>query len=406
MTMPLEGIRILEWASWFQGPLATSILADLGAEVIKIEERVSGDPVRGFRKERGMSMMLPGGRQIWFEYGNRNKKGITLDLKKEKGREVVYRLVQRWSDVFVQAYRKGAAARIGLDYETLCQYNPKLIYATASGYGSKGPDSEQPAFDYIGLARSGIASLIGEPDDPQLRKVGGLADEMGGIALAHGILAAIVARERFGIGQEIDSSILGGTIWLQGIMLSIALFSGQEYPRTHRKKTTNPIYNHYKCSDGKWLALALIQSDRHWPSFCRLMGIEELEKDPRFENADKREENCEKLISVLDELFIIKPRDEWVRILRQNKDFILAPVNSLSDLASDPQVLENEYIVDFDHPVLGPVKVVGGPVKFSKTPWAVRSEAPEFGQHTEEVLLEVGGYTWEEIAELKEKEVI
>ncbi len=405
MVTPLEGIRVIDWTQWQVGAVATAMLADLGATVIHVEHRIRGDSARGVMRRAGLSLDLGHGKNAYFESNNRGKKSITVDLAKEKGKEVIYRLVKN-SDAFVHNFRQGVPERLGLGYDKLRQYNPKLIYAEASGYGPKGPDAKEPAYDLAGQARSGFGFVIKEPDRPRLLLGAGISDQIGAIITAYGLLAALVTRERLGIGQKVDTSILGSMIFLQGLAIGWGLYLGQDMEPETREKSFNPIWNYYKCKDGKWLALAMTQSDRHWPLMCKLLNIEHLEKDPRFENADRREENCEELISILDEIFITRSRPDWMRILRQEGDAVYAPVNSTSDLINDPQVLANDYIVDCDHEVLGPVKVIGIPVQFSETPAVVKCEAPEFGQHTEEVLMEIGGYTWEEIASLREEEVI
>lgn len=405
MPMPLEGVRIIDWTIWQQGPVATAMLGDLGAEVIKIEDRTYGDPGRAMKRLRGLSTTLPGDRNFYFENNNRNKKSVTLNLKKERGREVVYRLVQK-SDVFVQNFRQGVATRLGMDYPTLSRYNPRLIYATASGWGVRGPESGLPSFDYLGLARSGIMNAVGEPDMPPLSLVGGIADQMGAIMLAYGVLAALVARERLGVGQEVDVSHLGSMITLQGLNVAASLMLGTEMPRVLRKAAPNPLWNHYRCKDGTWLALAHLQPDRYWRDFCRAIGMPQLGEDPRFKNMDVREKHSAELIAILDEVFASRTYEEWDKTFREAGDFIYTSIRTVSDLSSDPQALENEYITDFDHPTLGKIKMVGIPVKFSKTPGAIRLPAPEFGQHTEEVLLEICGYTWEEIEQLKDEGAI
>jgi formyl-CoA transferase len=405
MSTPLEGIRILDWTVWQQGPVATALLGDLGAEVIKIEDKAGGDPGRGLQRARGISTLLPGGRNFYFEYNNHNKKSIALDLKKEKGREVIYRLVKK-ADVFVQNFRKGVATRLGVDYATLSQYNTQIIYATASGYGPKGPDSEKPAMDYQGLARSGIMTAIGEPEMPPLGMAGGIADQMGAIMLAYGVLAALLARERLGIGQEVDVSHLGSMVTLQGLNVAASLLVGKVLPRLPRAKADNPLWNHYRCKDGKWIALAHLQADKYWGDFCRALGIEELERDPRFENMTQREENSQELISILDKKFATKTYAEWEKILREQGDFIFTKIQEVSDLASDPQVIENEYVVDYDHPALGKIKMVGSAVRYSKTPTTIRLPAPELGEHTREILSQLGEYSDTEIAQLEKEGVI
>jgi crotonobetainyl-CoA:carnitine CoA-transferase CaiB-like acyl-CoA transferase len=405
MTKPLEGYRILDWTIWQQGPVATMMLADLGAEVIKIEERVGGDPGRGVMSIAGSTTGGEGKRNYYFEANNRHKKSIALDLKRPEGREIVYRLVER-SDVFAQNFRKGVAAKLGLDYPTLSRYNPKLIYASATGYGPNGPDAGEPSFDYMGLARSGIMTAVGEPDmDPQ-NITGGIADQMGAIMLAHGIVVALLARERHGIGQEVDTSHLGSMMALQGLNLACRLTLGKEFKRFYRTKAVNPLWNHYKCQDGKWICLAMPQADRYWSDFCKALGIQELEHDPRFANMRVRGKNAESLIAILDTVFASKPRDEWMRTLKAGGDFIYTIVNSVNDLPDDPQMLANEYVVDYDHPAWGPIKVVGSPLILSRTPADPRGVAPEFGEHTEQVLIDLLGYSWDEVARLKEAQVI
>lgn len=404
MSMPLKGIRVLDWTIWQQGPVATAMLGDIGAEVIKIEERVTGDPGRGVMRIAEVSTDTPSGRNWYFENNNRNKKSITLDLKKQKAKEIVYRLAEK-SDVFVQNFRKGVASKMGLDYKTLSLYNPQLIYANASGWGPNGPDAEKPSMDYLGLARSGMMTIVGEEGMPPLGMRGGISDQIGAVMTAYGILVAIITRERQGIGQEIDVSLLGSMISLQGIAMSACLLTGQGLKRSVRAKASNPLWNHYQCKDGKWLALAMLQSDRYWPDFCRALGIDKLEKDPKFENLEARAKNSEELVSILDEIFSTKPRFEWINDL-ELRGLICGVVNDHTDVVADQQVLTNKYIVDFEHPTMGLIKVVGCPILLSKTPASVRLPAPELGQHTEEILIEIGGYTWEEITQLKEEEVI
>lgn len=403
MAGPLEGIMVLDWTQWQMGTVATAMLSDLGASVIHIENRVTGDAGRALN---ALMWTLPGGRNAYFEVNNRGKKSITVDLTKEKGKELIYRLVKK-SDVFVHNFRQGVPERLKMDYETLCQYNPKLIYAAASGYGPNGPEAGEPAFDYLGQARSGIMTAVGDSDTPPMVITGGIADQMGAIMTAYGVLAALLVRERLGIGQKIDVSHLGSMMTLQGLYLGIWLYLRPE-PREglSRKNTPNPLWNHYQCQDGGWLALGMLQPDRQWPAICKALGIEHLEKDPRYETAEVRRENSEGLIALMDEIFLTRTSEEWMKILKEAGDVICTPVQTIPDLLNDPQVIANDYIINYDHEVLGPVRVRGLPIELSKTPGKVKAEAPEFGQHTEEVLMEIGGYTWEEIAELREKEVI
>ena len=402
MAMPLDGVRVIDWTIWQQGPACSAMLGDLGAEVIKIEERVGGDPGRGVLIMAGLDISdMP---NAYFESTNRNKKSITLDLKKDGAKQIVYELIAK-SDIFVQNFRKGVADRLGLDYETLKQHNEMLIYATASGYGPEGPESGDPSFDLLGQARSGIMMAGGEPGAPPQSLAGGPADQMGAVMMAYGILAAYIAREKHGTGQRVDASHLGSMMWLQALSVSSKVMTGGAHPRSTRAAPGNPLWNHYRCSDDQWLSLAMLQADRYWADFTKAIERPELATDERFLDLRVRAKNSKACVAILDEAFATKPRAEWLEILRHGGDFIFCVVNSVNDLPDDPQVIANDYIVDFDHPRHGPTKVQGMPVRLHETPGEVRFPAPEFGEHTEQVLTEILGYSWEKVAELREREI-
>jgi crotonobetainyl-CoA:carnitine CoA-transferase CaiB-like acyl-CoA transferase len=405
MAGALEGIRVLDWTIFQQGPVASMILGDLGADVIKIEERVGGDVGRGMVRVAGA---MVGGKEVlrnpYFEAGNRNKRSLTLDLRKAKAKEIVYKLVEK-SDVFVQNFRAGVAERMGMDYDTLLKYNQSLIYAHASGWGPKGPDKGEPSADYTALARSGLMAIAGEPGMDPIAIQGGIADQTGAVMTAFGVVSALYARERTGIGQKVDASILGGMVFLQGHPMVFCTMANLWGMRIARKSAGNPLWNHYKCGDDKWVALAHLSPDKFWPLLCKAMGLEALEKDPQFNTMDNRMKNCQKLISILDETFATKTRAEWTGIFKAH-GLVFAPINNTLEVTQDPQVLANDYVAEFNHPVFGPTKTVGFPVALSKTPMSIRREAPEFGQHTEEILIDLLGYSWDDITKLKEEEVI
>jgi crotonobetainyl-CoA:carnitine CoA-transferase CaiB-like acyl-CoA transferase len=404
MKAPLTGIRIIDWTIWQQGPVATQMLADLGAEVIKIEERERGDPGRGIFAISG-DATAKSGRNFYFEANNKHKKSITLDLKRPQAREIVYKLAAK-SDVFVQNFRKGVAARLGLDYQSLRKHNSKLIYASASGYGPDGPDSGEPSFDYLGQARSGIMNAVGPEGSEPSFIFGGVADQMGAIMLAYGVLGALVARERYGVGQEVGASHLGSMMALQGLNVAARTILGKEFKRNAREESFNPLWNHYRCADGKWICLGMLQADRYWKDLCKAMGLERLIDDPRSADIKSRGRNAREVVKILDDQFATKTRDEWMAILKRGGDFIYTVVNRVGDLPDDPQVKANEYVVDYELPELGPVKLLGMPVRFSETPGDPRGHAPEFGEHTESVLTELLGYSWDEVAKLRDQNVI
>ena len=406
MTLPLEGIRVVDWTQYQQGTVAAMMLADLGAEVIHLEDKaVGGDAGRGMVTVMSVMVGDVKGRNAYFEYNNRGKKSFAVDLRAEKGRELVHKLVEK-SDVFIHNHRLDYPQRLGLDYESLKKINPKLIYVNSSGWGPKGPEALEGSFDVTGQAKSGFMFAGVEEGYPPMQNMGGgPADQVGAIMSAYGTIVALYVRDRFGIAQEVHASLLGGMLMLQGLGLGMACLWGRGLPGIPRKSAGNPLWNHYQCKDGKWLMLAHLQPDRFWPNVCKALGIEHLQNDPRFATMRERGKNAVELIKIFDETFATKTRDEWEKIIRQN-GAICSRVNHLVDLLNDPQCLANEYIIDFEHPVWGKVRWPGYPIQFSETPGDPKKWAPQFGEHTEMVLVDILGYNWDEITKLKDEGVI
>jgi crotonobetainyl-CoA:carnitine CoA-transferase CaiB-like acyl-CoA transferase len=255
--------------------------------------------------------------------------------------------------------------------------------------------------DYLGLARSGIMNAVGEPDGPPLAIQGAIADQMAGTLLAFGILAALLDRERTGVGQEVDVSLLGAMSWLQGLSVASRLMLGSEMPRFSRASAFNPLWNHYRCADGRWLAFAMAQADRWWKDFATALGRPDLAEDERFGTMLQRGANAAALIAILDEVFATRASDAWAKRLDAGGDFIYTVVNKVSDLPDDPQIRANGLIASVEHPAHGTLEMLNLPTSLSASPSAIRGGAPELGQHTEEVLVEELGYTWDEIATLR-----
>ncbi|MEE9284503.1 MAG: CoA transferase [Dehalococcoidia bacterium] len=400
MRSPLDGIRVLDMTIWQNGPWGTVMLSDMGADVIKIEEPVSGDPGRNV----GMMSPRPQAINAYFETMNRNKRSMTLNLKCPEGRQIFHEMARK-ADAVTQNFRVGVVERLGVDYETVKKLNPKIVYASVSGLGDEGPDAHDPIFDILGQARGGFMWMnsIGDAD-VTYRVAGGLADQTGAIILAYGVMAGIVARERFGVGQHIQVSQLGGQLMLQAMALNSFLLNGVVPALKGRRAATNPLFSIYRCGDDKWIALGCIQSDRYWPGLIEGLEAPELLEDPRFVDHLARYESHAELIEKLDAIFATKTRDEWTAILKL-KGVVIGPVQSYDDLLNDPQVLANNYFVDLEHPVHGSLKEVGVPIKMSETPPYARRPAPEFGAHTEEILQEFG-YDWDQIVGLRDKGVI
>ena len=400
MPAPLDGLTILDMTIWQNGPWATVMLSDMGANVIKIEDPVKGDP------GRASGALSPGPKiaNSYFQTMNRNKRAMTLDLKTEAGRQVFYRMAKT-ADVVTQNFRVGVVEKLGVDYATVCKHNPRIIYASASGLGPRGPHAGEGVMDILGQARSGFMWLnAGSEDEPVYRMRAGVADQTGAMVLAHGVMLGIIARERYGMGQHIQTSQLGSAMMLQALAFNGYLLNGRLPINEERRVASNPLWNIYKCEDGAWLAVGCTQSDRFWRDFVQVLEIEQFEHDPRFKDHAARTEHCEELISILDRVFIIRSRQAWIDELRA-REVYCQPVQDYRELSNDPQAIANGYIVDVPHPTLGTLKQTAVPIAMSETPGGPRSSAPEFGQHTEEVLLE-HGYGWDEITQLRDQGVI
>ena len=397
MSLPLEGIRIVDLTQYQQGPYCTMILADMGAEVIKVEPRGSGDPGR---------RIGPWGRKgtsAYFEAHNRHKQSITVDARTEKGKEIIYRLVEK-SDIFAQNFRPGVAERLGFGYEALSRINPRIIYLTASAYGLKGPMAKKPGFDGIGQAMSGILSTVLSPQGMANTVIGtAVSDQTGAILLALGAMMALFHRERTGQGQEVDASLLGSTMTLVGWTIQSYLTSGKEPQVSRARITSLGLTSSHLTKDGKGLLFHVLGRENQVKCF-KLMGLENVAADPRFESGEKMMEHQEALLAAMDEAIRTKDRDAWLKLFDE-ADIVAAPINNLAEAAAHPQAIANEFVVEIDHPKEGPMRVLGVPVKLHKTPGRVGLTA-ELGQHTEEVLSKIAGYTGEEIGQLKKQEVI
>ena len=396
---PLAGVAVLDCTIWQNGPFATVMLADLGATVIKVEDHSAGDPGRGLMDPNARS-----GVSGYFEAMNRNKRSITLDLKSAGGRTAFHRLAAQ-VDVVIQNFRLGVAERLGIAYADLKAANPRLIYASATGFGPKGPDAGVGVFDILGQARSGLLHALRNPGDTiEYNNAFGLADQTGGILLAQAVTAALFARERSGTGQEVEVSQLGAMLTLQQMGLTRHLINGYEPAMTRRDAPRNPVFNLYTCADSEDIAVGGLQGDRYWPEFCAILGLSELGHDPAYGTMAQRTAASRELVARLGKAFAVRARADLLARFAA-AGIPAAPVNTYAEIASDPQVLANDYIVEVEHPVLGRIREIGMPIRFGETPVGGCTAAPELGQHTEEVLLEFG-FEWGEISALRAAEVL
>jgi CoA:oxalate CoA-transferase len=385
-------MRVLDFTVAQQGPFATLLLADMGAEVIKIE------PPGG---EMGRATGLgPDGFSSYFEGHNRGKKSITLDLKKPEAIEIVRRLVPA-IDVLVENFRPGAMERLGLGYGQLKPLKPDLIYASASAWGREGPWAGRPGYDHVAQALSGVMYEQGEgPGGEPQALIGGFADQIGAMLLAFGVAAALVVRERDGIGQHIDGSLIGAMVAMQSKQLVEFLRTGKQSGFQRRRAAT---YTNYECADGRHIAIAA-NSQEFWERMCDALDAQPLKADPRFESPWGRARNKDELVAELDRIFRTRPMEAWLEPLAR-ADVPHAPVLDYAGMAEHPQYWANDYLVEIDTPHLGRMRVPGPPIHMSATPPRIQGAGPILGMHTEEVLLSAG-YTWPEIERLKESGAI
>lgn len=401
MAMPLEGIRVIETGGFMAAPLAARHLGDMGADVIKIEHPVRGEPSRGVTLLRER---YTGGFQEVMEVCNRNKRGMGIDLKHKLGKEIVHKLVEK-SDVFITNFQDDTLLKMGLDYDTLARINPKLIYGIGTGWGCKGADKDRPGFDLAAYAMTGTMAQMSWANMPPVPLgVVGMGDEVNSLILAWGIALALFHRERTGVGQLVHASLMGSWLEVSGVMLQQALYNGKDVALNKRETATSPLWNCYQTRDGRYIQLAMMQSDPYWHDLCQALEIAEIENKPPFDNHWGRIENNVELIAFFDKAFAKRTLSEWQDRFRRYT-VVWAPVLTYAEAAKDPQVKENDYIVKVDHPVYGTIETIGIPVQMSKTPGSIRRVCPTLGQHTEEILLELG-YTWGEIEKLKEQKAI
>lgn len=391
---PLEGIRVLDFTRFQQGPFSTVLLSDLGADVIKVEQP-GGDPGRRLSLHED-------GYSSYFEALNRNKRSIVIDLSHPDGRQVVYRLVST-VDVVTENFRPGTMEKLGLGYETLKEINPGLVYASASMFGPLGSRARHPGYDTIAQAVGGIMMATRRGDDPPQSTQGGLADQVGAMMLAHGVLAALLGRERNGgRGQKVDVSLYGSQLALQGIHITRSLY--QRAKLLPPGVASGTFSGRSLCSDGRWIAYGYLDA-RLWPALCRALDLTELATDPRFATPAERGRNQPELVRLVDEQIAKRPAQEWIERLVA-EDIPCTVIQDYEMVASDPQAQANNYITTYEHPWFGEIKASGPVAIFDQTPSSVRRHAPLWpGEHSEEVLRE-SGFSDAEIAELMASAVV
>jgi len=394
--LPLEDVKILDLTHALAGPFCSTMLADFGAQVIKLEPPGFGDLARGW------GIPMKNGETSYFVGLHRNKRGIVVDLKKPEGKEVFFKLVEK-CDVVIENFRVDALKRLGLDYEAARRRNKGIIYCSISGFGQDGPYRERAALDLILQAESGMISVTGEPGTSGTRAGVSIADLTAGMYAAYGTMLALRVKDKTGEGQRIDISMLEGQLSLLGTSFYNYFATGKVPAPMGNAYAVVVPYQTFKTKT-KDLAIA-IAGEKLWRKFCPVIGRPELADDPRYKSTTGRMTNRGTLIPTLQETFLTRTYDEWEKLLLEN-DIPTGAINNIGQVAEHPQVKARNALRTMEHPRAGTVHTVASPVRLSETPAQIKSPSPLLGQHTHEVLREVLGMKPEEIAALEKAEVI
>jgi crotonobetainyl-CoA:carnitine CoA-transferase CaiB-like acyl-CoA transferase len=396
MVKPLDGILVIDLSRVLAGPYCTMELADMGATVVKVEIPGSGDDTRAY----GPPFLH--GESTYFMSVNRNKKSMTLNLKHARGKEILRQLLQK-GDVLVENFRPGTLDGLGFGYDAVHAVNPKLIYCSISGFGQTGPYAQRPGYDLIAQAEGGVMSLTGEPDAPPIKVGLSFADITAGMNAFSGILLALLARQQTGEGQRIDVSLLDCQVALLTYQAGIFFATGKSPERLGNKHPSITPYETFEARDGHIIIACGNQG--FWEKFCKLAGLEHLLTDDRFTTMKKRVENRLELTPLVAAAVRTRTRQEWYELL-DREGIPCGLIKDVAEVCTDPQVLARDMVVQLNHPTAGPISVNGVPIKLSATPGAVEDPPPLLGQHTDEILSDILGYTASQIAEVRQLKAV
>jgi crotonobetainyl-CoA:carnitine CoA-transferase CaiB-like acyl-CoA transferase len=400
----LDGVKVIAFEQVVGVPASTAVLADWGADVVKIEP-TWGDWQRSlvsFNRGPLLLHLEKGDIELHFDFLNRSKRSVALNLLTEKGRKVLYKLLED-ADIFASNYSMDVLTKFGLDYANLKDRFPCLVHFVLTGYGSKGPKANDRGYDYVAAwSYGGMMDLVSSgPDNPPPISRPGMMDIVASAHITSGLLAALFYKQKTGKGQGLELSLYHTAAWTLGLDVQTALF-GYPQPKWDRKHSPNPMYTSYRCKD-RWCMMCH-PTQEYWAPFCKAISKTEWIDDPRYATMESREQHAEELVALLDGILASKTWVEWEKEFRAH-DLIVSGNQTIAEILNDEQAIINNFYTDIRHPVVGKARLLNSPVQFTDTPAKITGAAPQLGAHTEEVLL-AAGYTWEQLAKLKEEGVV
>jgi crotonobetainyl-CoA:carnitine CoA-transferase CaiB-like acyl-CoA transferase len=399
MGKEFEGIKVIEVGGAVAMPLVGMLMGSWGAEVIHVEPPGVGDNWRQLLGQGMGGWAKPHPINYYWEHVDRNKKSIAINLGSKEGQSILHKLIGS-ADVFLNNLRPYEMEKFNLTYKVLSKIDPKLIYANVTGYGQKGPEKDTGGYDSVSFwARSGVMDLMHDIDNAPNISRPGYGDSITSLSFLAGIMAALFVRERTGLGQEVEVSLYNTAAWVLGCDMSGCLITGEDAVRPQRKSMGNPIRNVYGTKDKRWIMLGMTNAQHYWPNFCKTIRRPDLENDSKYATIKAREQNASDLVRIIEEIFAGKTVSEWVEILSAT-NLIWSVASTPLEVTKDRQAIENEFFVDWDHPVYGKIKVLNNPIKLSVTKAEIYSKAPGLGEHTDGILKDLG-FSATEIENLK-----
>jgi crotonobetainyl-CoA:carnitine CoA-transferase CaiB-like acyl-CoA transferase len=385
-------------------PIVGMLMGSWGADVIHVEPPGKGDNWR-YALGQGMAgWAKPNSINYYWEHTDRNKKSLALNLASPEGQEILHKLTAT-ADVFLNNLRSYEMEKFRLTYGILSKINPRIIYANLTGYGQQGPEKNTGGYDSVAFwARSGVMDLMHDAGAAPNISRPGYGDSITAMSLLAGIMSALYIREKTGVAQEIEISLYNTAVWALGFDISGCLITGEDAVRPQRKTMGNPIRNVYETADHRWIMLGMTNAQHYWPGFCKAIAHPELENDPRFATYEMRFKNAGELVAILGDIFSSKDFREWIKIFSGSK-IVWSPVTTPLEVTSDEQAIANEFFADWDHPEYGRIKVLNNPIKLSKTKAEITMAAPKLGEHSEEILKELG-YSENDVKAMKESRAI